>query len=63
VTLADNLGGSHRAARPNGKALGAVSSPPLNVISTPPDFNSRAQAVASVAAANAGAVDREARFP
>jgi acyl-CoA dehydrogenase len=63
VTLAENLGGSHRAARPNGKAPGAVSSPPLNVISTTPDFKSRAQAVANVAAANAGAVDREARFP
>jgi acyl-CoA dehydrogenase len=63
VTLAGNLGGSHRAARPNGKFPGAVSSPPLTVISTMPDFNSRAQAVASVAATHAGAVDRDARFP
>jgi len=63
VTLAENLGNPHRAARPNGKALGAVASPPLDVISTPPDFKSRAQAVAAVAAAAAGAVDREARFP
>jgi acyl-CoA dehydrogenase len=63
VKLAENLGGSPRAARPNGKALGAVASPPLNVVSTAPDLKSRAQAVASVAAAHAGAVDRDARFP
>jgi acyl-CoA dehydrogenase len=63
VTLAGNLGGSHRAARPNSKVTGAVPSPPLDVISSTPDFKIRAQAVASVAAANAGAVDREARFP
>ena len=63
MTLAENLGNPHLAARPNGKALGAVSSPPLEVISTAPDFKSRAAAVANVAAANAGAVDREARFP
>jgi acyl-CoA dehydrogenase len=63
VTLAEKLGGSHGAAWPNGKALGAVSSPPLNVVSTAPGFKSRAQAVASVAADHAGAVDREARFP
>jgi acyl-CoA dehydrogenase len=63
VTLAENLGGPRRAARPNGKALDAVSSPPLDVISTTADFKSRAQAAASVAAADAGAVDREARFP
>jgi acyl-CoA dehydrogenase len=64
VTLAENFGGSHRAARSsNGKPPGAVSSPPLNVISTAPDFKSRAQAVAALAAADAAAVDREARFP
>jgi acyl-CoA dehydrogenase len=63
VTLAENLGGSHRATRPNGKGLDAVSSPPLNIIATTTDFKSRAQAVASVAAAHAGAVDRAARFP
>jgi acyl-CoA dehydrogenase len=63
VTLAENIGNSHRATRPNGKALGAVSSPALDVISTAPDFKTRAAAAASVAGANAGAVDREARFP
>ena len=63
MTLAENLGNPHRAARPNGKALGAVASPPLDVISIRPDFKSRAQAVAAAAAAAAGAVDREARFP
>jgi acyl-CoA dehydrogenase len=63
VTLAENLGNPHRAPRPNGQALGAVTSPPLDVISAPPDFKSRAAAVAAVAAANAGAIDREARFP
>jgi acyl-CoA dehydrogenase len=63
LTLAENLGGSHRTARPTGKAMDAVSSPPLTVVSTTPGFKSRAQAVASVAAAHAGAVDRDARFP
>ncbi len=62
MTLAEKLDGSHRAAWPNGKAP-AVSSPPLNVVSAAPDLKSRAQAVASVAAAHAGAVDRAARFP
>jgi acyl-CoA dehydrogenase len=64
VTLAEKFGGPHRTARPsNGKTPGAVSSPPLNVISTTPDFKSRARAVATVAATHAAAVDREARFP
>ena len=64
MTLAEKFGGTRRAARPsNGKRLGAVSSPPLNVISTAPDFKSRAQAVAAVAAADAAGVDRETRFP
>jgi acyl-CoA dehydrogenase len=64
VTLAENLGGSDRAARPNGKTLDAVSSPPLNVVAPVRDnLKVRAQAVAAVAAAHADAVDREARFP
>jgi acyl-CoA dehydrogenase len=63
VTLAEDLGNPHRAQRPNGKALGAVTSPTLDVISAPPDFKRSAAAVAAEAAANAGAVDREARFP
>jgi acyl-CoA dehydrogenase len=63
VTLAQNLDSSHRAGRPNGKPLGAASSPPLNVISAAPDLKSRAQAVAAVAAAHAGTVDRAASFP
>ncbi len=63
MTLAQNLDSSHRAVRPNGKPLGAVSSPPLNVVSAAPDLKSRAQAVAAVAAAHAGAVDRAASFP
>jgi acyl-CoA dehydrogenase len=63
VTLAENLGRPRRAARPNGKTLDAVSSPPLDIVSKSQDFKSRAQAVAAVAAVHAGAVDREARFP
>jgi acyl-CoA dehydrogenase len=74
VTLVEKFGGPDRTAWwKNGKvngaqamstqALGAVSPPPLNVISATPDFKSRAQAVAAVAAAAAAAVDREARFP
>jgi acyl-CoA dehydrogenase len=64
VTLAEKFGGPHRAARPSkGKSLGAVSSPPLNVISAAPDFKSRTQVVAAIAGAAAAAVDCEARFP
>lgn len=63
MTLAENLGGPHRATRPNGKAQGAASSPSLGVVSGTADFKSRAQAVADVAGANAAAVDRDARFP
>jgi acyl-CoA dehydrogenase len=62
VTLAENLGGPHRAKRPNGKAP-SDSSPSLGVISATADFKGRAQAVAAVAAASATAVDRDARFP
>jgi acyl-CoA dehydrogenase len=61
VTLAENLGGHHRATRSHGKAAGA-SSPSL-IASASADFKGRAQAVAAVAAANATAVDRDARFP
>jgi acyl-CoA dehydrogenase len=64
VTVVEKFGGPHRTARPrNGKTLGAASSPPLNVISATPDFKSRARTVATMAAATASAVDREARFP
>ena len=37
MTLAESLGGSDRAARPSGKTLDAVSSPPLNVVAPVPD--------------------------
>jgi acyl-CoA dehydrogenase len=74
VTLVEKSGGPDRTARrKDGKvngaqamsaqAQGAVSPPPLNVISASPDFKSRAQAVAAVASAAAAAVDREAGFP
>ncbi|HEY6256312.1 MAG TPA: acyl-CoA dehydrogenase family protein [Xanthobacteraceae bacterium] len=61
MTLAETLGDSHRTARPNGKAFGAAAA--LNVVPATPDLKSRAQAVAAVAAAQAAAVDRAARFP
>jgi len=61
VTLAEKLGGSHRAARSNGKAPGAAAA--LNLVPAPLDLKGRAQAVASVAADFADSVDSEARFP
>ena len=61
MTLAEKLGGSHRAARSNGKAPGAAAA--LNLVPAPLDLKGRAQAVASVAADFADSVDSEARFP
>ena len=61
MTLAEKLGGSHRAARSNGKAPGAAAA--LNLVPAPLDLRGRAQAVASVAADFADSVDSEARFP
>jgi acyl-CoA dehydrogenase len=63
VTLAENLHGSHHIARPSHKTPDAVSLAPFEVTTQTADFRSRAQAAATVAAAHADAVDREARFP
>ena len=61
MTLAEKLGGSHRAARSNGKVPGVAAA--LNLVPAPLDLKGRAQAVASVAADFADSVDSEARFP
>ena len=61
MTLAEKLGGSHRAARSNGNVPGVAAA--LNLVPAPLDLKGRAQAVASVAADFADSVDSEARFP
>jgi acyl-CoA dehydrogenase len=57
VTLTEKLGGPLLSARSAGAAAA------LNIVTNTPDFKSRAQAVAAVAAAFAATVDRQARFP
>jgi acyl-CoA dehydrogenase len=61
VTLAEDLGASRRMGRESREATRPVSAPPLAVQAT--EVQSRAQAAATVAAAHADVVDREARFP
>jgi acyl-CoA dehydrogenase len=63
VTLAEARTGIQRQPRPSGQSVDQVQSPPLNVVAAEPGFKARAQAVAAIAAADAAAVDGEARFP
>jgi acyl-CoA dehydrogenase len=59
VTLAQTHGAARRAQRRSGGLAATMSSRDADA----PDFKARARAAASVAAANAAEVDRDARFP
>src|ERR1700722_1225387 len=63
VTVAEARSGIQRPLRPSDQSIDPVQSPPLSIVAAEPAFKARAQAVAAIAAADAAAVDREARFP